>query len=314
MMDLLKAYARQVVSYHPPKQRDELFDEIYDSLCEEYSDRQAGDAGLSEADFLNRYKRHPMRYATDLAADGSAYLVGPRFYFSFLSALKIAAAMVVVFHVVIGAVGVFGGGGVWSSFLGSFVSLPVTLLWVGAMVLGVFVALEKSGERASWLDEWDAADLKRVDSHQAVSNAEALFDFSLASVLLLWLLDIIHLPSLIRHDGVWVSEWTVNLPGWFWLAAGLLLVFDIVFALDRLRRAFWTNRMRLVKIVTQLAWIGLLAFAASQAGLLSAEHEAVSEFTPLIEKGARAGLLVVCTIIAWDTLVHAWRLAKGLRY
>ena len=66
MMDLLKAYARQVVSYHPPKQRDELFDEIYDSLCEEYSDRQAGEPVLTEAGFLNRFKQHPMRYATDL--------------------------------------------------------------------------------------------------------------------------------------------------------------------------------------------------------------------------------------------------------
>ena len=107
MMELLKAYARQVVSYHPAKQRDELFAEIYDSLCEEYSDRRAAEPDLSEAGFLNRFKSHPMRYATELASDGTAYLVGPQFYFSFLSALKIAAAMVVVFHVVIAAVGVF---------------------------------------------------------------------------------------------------------------------------------------------------------------------------------------------------------------
>ena len=146
MMDMLKAYAHEVVSYHPSAQRDDLFAEIYDELCESYSDAKSESPSLSEAEFLDRTKEHPMRFATRLAAADSAYLVGPQFYFSFLQALRIALSLVFVFHVVVGAVTALAGGNVWSSFWRSMASVPESLLWVGACVLGVFVALEKSGE------------------------------------------------------------------------------------------------------------------------------------------------------------------------
>lgn len=313
MMDSLKAYAHQVVSYYPASQRDEMFAEIYDSLCEEFGDLQQSEPDLTETDFLNSAKPHPMKYATEMAADGSAYLVGPQFYFSFLSALKIAAALVVVFHVVIGAVGAIASGRVWPSFWGAMTSMPGTLLWVGAAVLGVFVALEKSGEKASWLERWDAGELKSVNSLQTVSRGEAAFELALSSFLLLWVLDIVQLPVMIRHDGDWIREWTVNLPEGFWLVLGLLLAFDIAFAIYRLTRTLWTSRMRLVTIVTQVVWIGLLGWAANQSGLFSVDHEAAAQFLPVIETATRAGMLVLCAIIAWDTAVHAWRLVKGFR-
>ena len=37
-MDFLRAYAHQVVSYHPERARDELFEELHSELCEEYED------------------------------------------------------------------------------------------------------------------------------------------------------------------------------------------------------------------------------------------------------------------------------------
>ncbi len=113
MMDLLKAYAYQVVSYHPASQRDDLYAEIYDELCESFSDAQAEDPALSEADYLNRTREHPMKFATRLAAADSAFLVGPGYYFSFLTALKTSLSLVVVFHVVVGAVTALASGEAW---------------------------------------------------------------------------------------------------------------------------------------------------------------------------------------------------------
>ena len=52
-MDYLKAYAHQVVSYHPEKGRDELFAELYDELREEFSDWQAEHTEGDEAAFLD---------------------------------------------------------------------------------------------------------------------------------------------------------------------------------------------------------------------------------------------------------------------
>lgn len=313
-MELLKSYAHQVVSYLPVSQRDELFAELYDSLCEEYSDLLESEPGLAEAAFLNRNKKHPMKYATELAGEASAWLIGPRFYYSFISTIKFALSLVVIFHVVTGVVRGLASGQIWASFVSALVSVPGTLLWVGAAVLGVFVALEKSGERASWLDNWDAGELVRLDGHQSISRGETLFELALSSFALLWVLNIVQLPAMIRHDGDWIREWTVNLPDWFWWAAGLLLVADILFSLFRLSRSVWTRSMRGVTVVMQIFWIGMLLFAVNQPGLLSVDHESAAQFIPVIEKVARGGLVVVSAIIAWDTLVHTWRLLRGSKF
>jgi hypothetical protein len=313
MMDLLKAYAHQVVSYHPVKQRDELFAEIYDELCEEFGDRQAENPGLTEVEFLNGNRRHPVKYATQLASDSSPWLIGPQFYFSFLSALKIALAIVVVMHVALAAVTVLTGTSLLSALWGMLGSIAGSLLWVGASVLGVFVAMEKSGERATWLDKWDASELKPADSHDEISRFETSFDLGLSTFGLLWVLDVVNVPAVVRHDGEWITSFSVNLPGALWLIAGLLLAFGIVFSLYRLVRRLWTPLLRMVTISDNVAWLVLLAFVASSPELLSVEHEGAAEFLGIIEKAFKGSLLIAMVIIAWDTLTHAWRLLRGLR-
>lgn len=308
MMDMLKAYAHQVVSYHPAAQRDEEFAEIYDSLCEEYADQKSTNPDLSEEGFLNANKPHPMKYATQLATDDSTYLVGPQFYFSFLSSLKISLSIVVVFHVAIGVVTALASGRIWNSFWNAITGIPGSLLWVGAAVLGVFVALEKSGEKATWLDKWDASDLSEIEEHQSISRGEIAFELVFSSFALLWLLDFIQLPVMVRHDGEWIRDWAVNLPDWLWLLAGLLLVTDIVFSVYRLTRSLWTRNMRLITVVTQVFWIALLAYAASQSGFLSVQNAEAIELLPIFENATRGFLLVAIVIIAWDTLSHARRL------
>lgn len=139
-MDLLKSYAHQVVSYHPEKARDDLFAEVYDELCEEFKDWQEVNPGKSEANFLDANREHPMKYATRLAAEGSAYLVGPQFYFSFLSALKIGAALTAGFYLVLATIYASASGLHLGTFLRVQSGFPLTLLWVGASILGVFIA------------------------------------------------------------------------------------------------------------------------------------------------------------------------------
>ena len=290
---------------------DEEFAEIYDSLCEEYADQKAENPDLGEEDFLNANKPHPMKYATQLATDDSAYLVGPQFYFSFLSSLKISLSIVVVFHVVVGVVSAMASGRTWNSFWNSITGIPVSLLWVGAAVLGVFVALEKSGEKATWLDKWDASELRGIEDHQSISRGEIAFELVFSSFALLWLLDFIQLPVMVRHDGEWIRDWTVNLPDWVWLLAGLLLVIDIAFSIYRLTRTLWTRNMRLVTVVTQVLWIALLAFVAGQSGFLSVQNEEIAQLLPIFENAMRGCLLVAIVIIAWDTVNHARRLFRS---
>lgn len=310
MMDMLKAYAHQVVSYHPAAQRDDLFDEIYDELCESFSDAKEKDPTLSQTDFLDRNMEHPMKFATRLAGSEAAYLIGPQFYFSFLSSLKVAVSIVLVFHFVLGAVMAFLLGQGWSALWNTLASIPESLLWVCGSVLGVFIALEKSGEKATWLDKWQASDLEGVDDHQSISKGEVSFDLVFSSFALLLILDVIQFPSMIRHDGEWISDWSVNLPDSFWWLAGLLLAFDIVFAVYRLTRNLWSRKLRLTTIVMQVFWLAILLYAIVQPDLLNVQNAEVEPFLPIIDKAVRGTLLIIMLVIAWDTLSHVWRLLK----
>ncbi|MBT8053793.1 MAG: hypothetical protein HKN57_08425 [Xanthomonadales bacterium] len=312
-MDVLKSYAHQVVSYHPEKARDDLFAEIYDELCEEFKDWQKMNPGKSEASFLDATRDHPMKYATRLAAEDSAYLVGPQFYFSFLSALKIGAALTACFYLFLATLSALASGLDLGAFLGVLSGIPVSLLWVSASILGVFIALEKSGERASWLDNWSAADLEPIDDHKQMSRGETLFDLGVAVLALLWLVDIIHVPAVIDLDGKSVSDWLVNVPDGFWIAAGVLLVFDIAYALYRLTRSFWSPRLRLTSIASNLLWLALLGFAIAQPDLLSIRGEPTAvqqDVLQIANRAAKGSLAVVCAILAWDTVTHIWKLRR----
>jgi len=310
MTDLFRAYAHQVASYHPAATREDLFSEVYDELCEEFEDWRAENPGLGEAQFLDANRKHPMKLATRMAGERPAYLVGPSLYFSFISALKSAAAIVVVVHVVLAAVRVFAGASVPSAALGLVSGLPDTLLWVGAVVLGVFVALEKSGERAKWLDDWTAADLKSIDSHQEMSRIESSFDLAFSTLALLWILDIVKLPVTIGHDGDWVADWTINLPVWTWWVAGILLAFGVVFSLYRLGQSFWTRRLRAITVGENLLWLALLAFVVTRPELLTTTHDGGADFVVFVERALKGGLSVMMAIIGWDTLKHGWRLIR----
>jgi len=313
-VNLLKAYVHQVVSYHPSADRDELFAEIYDEICEEYADLLVEKPGLSEADFLDTSKQHPMKFAAQLASDSSSYLVGPQFYFSFLSALKTGASITAGIFLILAVIAALASGDHWRTFYRVLFEIPEALLWVGAVILGIFVAMEKGGEKATWLEGWKASDLKMADSHQTISRGESFFDLSFSIFALLWIFDVIPIPPVLRHDDVWIEVWAISLPDWFWMAAAALFLFDIGFSLLRLTRSLWTRQLRLTTIVTNILWLALLGFVVSQAQLLDvagSELQAITDLLPMLNKMLKGGLTVLMAIIAWDTASHTWRLLKN---
>ena len=313
-MNLLEAYVHQVVSYHPPAIRDELFAEIYDEICEEYADQREANPDLSEADFLDTNKQHPMKYATQLASDSSSYLVGPQFYFSFLSALKTGISITAGIFVVLAAIAALASGNYWRTFWQVFFGVPEALLWVSAVILGVFVALEKGGEKATWLEGWKASDLEVADGHQSISRTESFFDLSLSTIALLWIFDIIRMPAVVSHNGVWIEDSVVLLPDWFWMAAAGMFLFDIGFSLLRLTRNLWTRRLRLITIGTNFLWLAMLGFVVAQPQLLDVagfEPGVVTDLIPSINRAMKVGLIVVMVIVAWDAASHIWRVLNS---
>ena len=129
----------------------------------------------------------------------------------------------------------------------------------------------------------------------------------------MWLADIIQLPDVIRLDGEWITGWTTSLPDGFWVAAAILLVFDVAYSLFRLTRPAWSRRMRLTTIISSLAWLALLGFAIAQPELLAPESsvpDKIQELLPIANKAIRGILAVICAILVWDILTHAWRLRR----
>ncbi len=316
-MDFLKSYAHQVVSYHPEKARDDMFTELYNELCEEFADWHVEHPEGDEAAFLDAIKDHPMRFATRLAPEGSAYLIGPQFYYSFISALKIATIVTVIFHLFLGAIaGLGSSGNYFGSIMRLLMSVPGTLVWVYASILGVFIALEKSGEKATWLDDWTASKLVPSDSHRPISKSETFADLGFSLLALLWLLDVVQFPSMVRQDGVWISGWSVNLSESIWVAIGIMLVVDIAFCIYRLVKNFWSPRLRLMSVAFNIAWMAILSYAAARTQLISlsdVDSARTLDVQTLINKIIHGILYVVIVVLAVDTLNHCWRLLMPQR-
>lgn len=312
-MDMIKAYAEQVASYLPASGREDVASEIYANLSEEFEDWLPAHPEANAAGFLDATKPHPMKYATQLADRASTWLIGPQFYFSFISALKAGASITTGLYFVLAVVVALTSGAYVRSFIGVFTDLPGTLLWVSAIILGVFVAIERSGEGANWLDDWTSKDLKPIGGRQPISRVETFFDLGLSTLGLLLVLNIVELPLLVRHDGAWINDWSLQLPAWTWWAAGALFAWDIGFCVIRLFRSHWSPPLRLTTIATNAAWVGLLLFIANQPDLLQvtgASAEELKDVTPFFNRVAHGTVLVIVAILAWDTISHAWRLFK----
>ncbi len=312
-MDLLKAYVYQVVSYHPEASREDMFAEIYDEIIEDYADKRLANPNLSEAEFLDTNKVHPMKYATQLAAESSAYLIGPQLYYSFISALKIGAVITIIVHVAMAAFSAMQSENVWGRFFSVFFSFQEALLWVGASIFGVFIILEKSGEKASWLDNWKASDLSLVDSCKKISRGETLFDFCISTIALLWIFKVIKIPIVVDANNAGIYDWVVQLPDWFWMLVVAMLIFDLCFCIVRLYRHLWTYRLRLITIVTNSIWIIILGYVAAQTLIIGApayEANAGVDLIKAINIGLKSILLVAILIIGWDTISHIRHIRK----
>ena len=312
-MDFLKTYAHQVVSYHPEKARDDLFNELYNELCEEFDDWQEEHPDGGEAAFLDAKKEHPMRFATRLAPEGSAYLIGPQFYYSFISALKVATFVTIGFHLFMGAITALGSGAYFGSITRSLMAVLGTLVWVYASILGVFILLEKSGEKATWLNNWTSSKLDPIDGHQPISKSEIFVDLGFCLLGLLWLMEIIPFPFIVGYDEKWISGWTFNLTDQFWAGIGILLVIEIAHCIYRLVKIFWSPKLRLLSIVSNMVWIGLFSYFANQALLVSPGElasEGMQDLQGLINKVIDGILYGVMIVLALDTMNHVWKLLK----
>jgi hypothetical protein len=310
-MDLIRAYADKVAGYLPRNARVEAADELYDSLAEQFAE-QALEGDDAQAKFLGA-QPHPIKMATRMGENESLYLIGPTYYLSFIAAIKVAAVIVAIVHVGLFGLAAWGSGSVVQIFMQTAFSYPGNLLNVIVMIGLVFVVLEKTGQHAEWLDNWDVGDLVSQFKHNRISRFESLFELNVSAVVLLWLTDVVEMPAVIRHDGVWITDFVSAAPQTLITFIVILLALDIVNSVLKLIRGFWTPTLRVLSVVSNTVWLVALGYLLQLDPLVllptAAQQAEFADILAVVNRGIDVVLILIMIIAAGDIAKQLYRLA-----
>ncbi|EAR07381.1 hypothetical protein [Reinekea blandensis] len=305
-MDLIRAYADKVAGYLPRRIRQETADELYDSLSEQFEERQSHDDECDPMVFVQQ-QPHPIRMATQLGQNESLYLIGPGFYLSFIEAIKMTALVVAVLHVALFAVSAWTSDNLVQAFIQSLFGVPETLGNAVVIIALIFFVLERSGERASWLDRWNAEDLAATE-HAPISKTESLIEINVSAIGFLLFSGAIELPSLADHDGIWLTDLTFNLPGALLMVLCGLLLLDVLFGAVKLVRSVWIPRFRQIQCLLNGVWMVILVLVIDQQPLLSSLNDVDTRVLTGIETGINVALLIAIVVMAWESATHLYQL------
>jgi hypothetical protein len=312
-MDMIKAYAEKVAGYLPKRIRQETQDELYDSLCEQYEEQGGAQDETAVQSFLSA-QPHPIRMATSLGENEKLYLIGPAFYLSFIEAIKLSALVIAIVHTVLFAVSAWGSQNVWQAFYQSLLGYPDTF-FSAVMIIGlIFVIMEKTGERADWLDKWNVSELSETMQTRKISKFETLFELNVSALLFLWLTNAIEFPSFIRHDDIWIMNIMAEVPDALLVGIIGLLVFDILVSVFKLVRGYWTSLLRVASLVSNLVWIVFLALVIQIDPLITqTAMEGMPEIDDIlvaINTGVDISLAIAIAITGWDAAMQAYKLVS----
>ena len=305
-MDLIRAYAEKVAGYLPRRIRQETADELYDSLSEQFEEQQSQGGDGGEMAFVQQ-QPHPIRMATRLGQNESLYLIGPGFYLSFIEAIKITALVVAVLHVALFAVSAWTSDNLVQAFIQSLFGVPETLGNAVVIIALIFFLLERSGERARWLDRWNAEDLAETE-HAPISKLESLIEINVSAMGFLLFSGAIELPSLAGHNGIWLTDLTFNLPDILMMGLCALLLIDILFAAVKLVRSVWIPRFRQIQCLLNGVWIVILVVVIDQQPLVSSLTDVNTRVLTGIETGINVALLIAIVVMAWESATHLYQL------
>lgn len=311
-MDMIRAYADKVASYLPSKLRQETADELFDSLSEQFEEVESStESQMDSVEFIQQ-QPHPIRMATRIGQDEPMYLIGPGFYLSFIETVKIAALVVAVIHVGLFALGVWSSDELLKPLLQSLFGIPRTLMNAVLIIGFVFVVLERMGERASWLDKWNPRTLLQQGYGASIPKLEALIELNVSAIMLLWITGALELPSMIRHDGVWLTDVTLNVSEFLVAGIVLLLVLDILLAATKLLQGWWKTWLRIVNVSLNLVWIAVLAITLKSETLLTIasnpQQASVNDILLGVNTGVDIALMIAIVIISWDVATHLYHL------
>lgn len=267
-MKLIELYLDEIRRQLPPKNRDDIINEIHSNLFDTIEDRSGGSEQPADDETIKAVLAEfgpPRTVAQQYGAQN--YLIGPRMFPIYLQVLKFVLIVVAALNLlglVVAVVGQSGvGSGLFETALKIVGGLFSSLFTAFGIVTLSFAVIEQTApeEFTIELDQsWSPDDLVKQAAQERVSIAGQAIEITLGLVfiaLINFFLDRIGIYYL--GDSGWVSTPILNnsflryVP---WITA--TAVFDIGLNLYLIRKGFWDKTASIAKVLISAFKIAVL--------------------------------------------------------
>jgi hypothetical protein len=319
-MDLVDRYVNSVRTFLPRGQQDDIVKELSENIRAEMDDREA-ELGRplteDEQDAILQQHGHPMIVAGRYQpGQGSVafgrQLIGTALFPFYLRVLGIAMGIsFAVYLVVLGAL-IASGNEVTVSGVMNSILLQVFFQF-GSITL-IFAAVEHYLPTMHWNARSLPANQPKVRKVGQISRLESIAQIVALLVLLVWLRIVFETPALIFGP---VSDTYRIGPVWERIALPTLLIFVVYIAqaVVNLVRPDWTRLRPAVRLVTDIAGLGILIYLLQAGQWVVLANPGSTDGTALntINEWVYYGMLCTAVGFVIATLMDAWKLIRGER-
>lgn len=269
-MDWLARYVENVKAYLPAKLRDDVGNELYSDLQDQYDD-MADHLGRQPTETeqlaLIKEKGHPMEVAAGYQPRKT--LVSESLFPLYVVVLKWVLLAVFVVNGLVAALSLLSQPE--ANFIRAFLQWMAGTFNAGLhmfawVTLGFYLAGETISYR-NFFGKWDPRKLPDiVDGNDRISRFESAVELMAMMLFMGWLNDLfIHLPiagDVVRFD---LSDELRALLPWLNIAMAL----SIAMAVNKLFSPFWTKTKLLLAIALDFLWLTLFAMLFSMERVFS---------------------------------------------
>ncbi len=305
MNTLVEHYLLQLQTFLPAKQRQDIAAELRESIQSAVEDRERELGRALADDELNSVLEgfgHPMLVAGRYLP--MQQLIGPDVFPLYWYVLQ--AVLIVI--TVIG--GVLTGMALLTEprAMQAALQVAVRFFWfaleAAAIVTVVFAALDHGRARFPFLEKFDARKVKagiwglRAAPLSPIPRADTVFELATVVILLFWWVGVLAFPSEIL--GVELRLSSAIDPFFYPVLA--LCVIDVVRLVVDLARPYRTRPRVALRLVLNLAWLGLFVTAFRTAGFVeiatNLRAEDPDEILRIAQNSMRVTLLVLALVSA----------------
>ena len=321
-MKLIDLYLDDIRHRLPPRNREDILNEIRSALMDMIEDRnpdpeQAPEDALIESVLMEFGP--PRKVARQYGSQ--SYLIGPRIYPSYLMVLKIVLIIVAALNVLGLIVSVAGktgfDAGAFDAILQIIGGLFSSLFSAFGIVTLVFAGIERTASE-QWtveLDqEWHPDDLRQAEDKEHVNLAGLAIEITLSLIFIALINFFLNRIGIYYFDDTgWISEPILNdnfRPYIPWITA--YVTFDIALNLYLIRKGFWDKLATILKVMINAFKIAVTIAIISGPSIITVTESAwqrlnfdLSITAEQLSRGLNTGLNVLLGLAIFGMVVES---------